>query len=81
MICPSSQTQIELSCTCRKGILPLDTTSDTGGPITRTVEDAVRVFQLLVGFDPDDPLTALAVDNEPLQNYTSYLKADLQVGA
>lgn len=59
--------------------MPLDTTSDVGGPIGRTVEDTVRVFQLLVGYDPDDALTSLALQNEVPSNYTSYLQAGLQV--
>ena len=59
--------------------MPLDVTSDVGGPIGRTVEDAVRVFQLLVGYDPDDALTSLALQNEVPNNYTAYLQPGLQV--
>ena len=64
---------------CRKGILPLDVTSDVGGPIGRTVDDVVRVFQLLVGYDPDDALTSLALQNDVPSNYTDYLQPGLQV--
>lgn len=63
----------------RNGILPLDITSDVGGPMGRTVEDTVRAFQLLVGYDPSDNLTELALTNPPLKNYTDYLQPGLDV--
>ena len=65
-------------CACRKGIIPLDVTSDVGGPIGRTVEDVARVFQLLVGFDPEDTLTSLAKENPPV-NYSASLVPGLSV--
>jgi aspartyl-tRNA(Asn)/glutamyl-tRNA(Gln) amidotransferase subunit A len=39
------------------GVLPLSPTLDTPGPITRSVEDAAIMLELLQGFDPLDPLT------------------------
>jgi aspartyl-tRNA(Asn)/glutamyl-tRNA(Gln) amidotransferase subunit A len=39
------------------GVLPLSPTLDTPGPITRSVEDAAILLELLQGFDPLDPLT------------------------
>jgi len=39
------------------GVLPLSTTLDTPGPITRSVEDAAILLELLQGYDPLDPLT------------------------
>ena len=39
------------------GVLPLSTTLDTPGPITRSVEDAALLYQLLLGEDPLDRLT------------------------
>lgn len=39
------------------GVLPLSTTLDTPGPITRSVEDAAIMLELLQGYDPLDPLT------------------------
>jgi aspartyl-tRNA(Asn)/glutamyl-tRNA(Gln) amidotransferase subunit A len=42
----------------RAGVYPLSRTLDSVGPLTRTVEDAARLFQVLAGSDPDDPSTA-----------------------
>jgi aspartyl-tRNA(Asn)/glutamyl-tRNA(Gln) amidotransferase subunit A len=48
------------------GVLPLSPTLDTPGPITRTVEDAALLYQLLQGPDPLDPLTLRHPVNDPL---------------
>ena len=39
------------------GVLPLSTTLDTPGPLTRCVEDAALLYNVLQGTDPHDPLT------------------------
>jgi Asp-tRNA(Asn)/Glu-tRNA(Gln) amidotransferase A subunit family amidase len=39
-------------------VVLLNLLADIAGPITRTVEDAVAVFQVIAGEDPDDPVTA-----------------------
>lgn len=44
----------------RSGMSSLVTPQDTPGPMTRTVEDAARLLDVLVGFDPEDPYTAAA---------------------
>lgn len=44
----------------RSGIIPLSHTQDTAGPLARTVEDAVTVFEALIGKDDDDAITAFA---------------------
>ncbi len=49
-----------MGLTSRAGVLPLSLTADIAGPIARTVEDAARVFQVIVGEDPNDPVTAAA---------------------
>ncbi len=41
----------------RSGIIPLYKRHDIGGPLARTVEDAVRVLQEIRGYDPDDLMT------------------------
>ena len=57
----------------RTGIVPLSLTQDTAGPITRTVEDAARVLDVLVGFDPADPVTARGVDQTPAEGYLAHV--------
>lgn len=60
---PSSHTALvgirsTMGLTSRDGIVPLNLYRDIGGPMARTVEDAVRVFDALAGPDPADPATA-----------------------
>ncbi len=61
-----------MGLTSRDGIVPLNLFRDIGGPMARTVEDAVRVFDVLAGPDPADPATD-GVDREP--DYLPYLDA------
>jgi amidase len=49
-----------MGLTSRGGVSPLSLLADIAGPMTRTVEDAVAVFQAIVGEDPDDPITLAA---------------------
>ncbi|MBS1856939.1 MAG: amidase [Acidobacteria bacterium] len=49
-----------MGLTSRAGVFPLSLLADIAGPMTRTVEDAARVFQVVVGPDPRDPVTAQA---------------------
>jgi amidase len=60
---PSSHTALvgirsTMGLTSRAGVIPLSYLADIAGPMARTVEDAVAVFQVIVGEDPDDPMTA-----------------------
>lgn len=61
-----------MGLTSRDGIVPLNLYRDIGGPMARTVEDAVRVFDVLAGADPADPATA-GVEREP--DYRAHLDA------
>jgi Asp-tRNA(Asn)/Glu-tRNA(Gln) amidotransferase A subunit family amidase len=45
------------------------------GPMTRTVEDAARLLDVMVGYDPEDPATAHGVGRAPA-SFTSLLAAD-----
>jgi len=46
-----------MGLTSRAGVVPLSVLADIAGPMTRTVEDAVAIFQVIVGEDPADPIT------------------------
>jgi aspartyl-tRNA(Asn)/glutamyl-tRNA(Gln) amidotransferase subunit A len=48
------------------GVLPLSPTLDTPGPMTRSVEDAAILLQVLQGADPLDPKTLGRRDAEPM---------------
>ena len=64
----------------RKGCNPLVGFQDTIGPMGRSVEDVARVFTVLAGFDPDDPLTyAWSVARAP-KSYLSTLVRDALAG-
>jgi len=56
----------------RRGVMPNSITQDTIGPITRTVEDAARMLDVMVGFDPTDPVTGYGVGRAP-RSYTDQL--------
>ncbi len=48
-----------------QGIFPLATSLDHVGPITKTVDDAAILLQILAGFDEEDPRSLMA----PVPNY------------
>lgn len=58
----------------RTGIIPYSLTQDTAGPITRTVEDAAKVLNVIVAYDAKDELTKLAENN--VIDYTKALKKE-----
>ncbi len=60
-----------MGLTSRDGIVPLNLTRDIGGPMGRTVEDVVRVFDVVAGSDPSDPVTREADARRP----ESYLES------
>ena len=65
----------------RKGAGTLVFFQDTIGPMTRTVTDAVHLFDSMVGYDPDDSLsTHYLAANAPM-SYLDALDADGLVGA
>ena len=65
---------------------PLNLLADIAGPMTRTLEDAVAVLQVIAGPDPDDPVTIAGSDvarafspgGHPaaIPNYLAALKVD-----
>jgi amidase len=64
----------------RYGMFPARPSTDTVGPLTRTVKDAAIVLDVIAGYDPNDPVTAYAVGNIPA-SYTSGLSPDGLKGA
>jgi amidase len=61
-----------MGLTSRDGIVPLELHNDIGGPMGRTVEDVARIFEVIAGYDPADPITAMSIDKIP-ENYTQFL--------
>jgi Asp-tRNA(Asn)/Glu-tRNA(Gln) amidotransferase A subunit family amidase len=69
-----------MGLTSRAGVMPLNLLADIAGPMARTVADAVAVFQVIVGEDPDDPTTA-AARGRATENYAAALQRDGLRGA
>ena len=69
-----------MGLTSRDGIIPLYLRNDIGGPMCRTVEDAVRVLEVIAGYDPNDPITEKC-KGKIAENYTQYLDKDGLKGA
>jgi amidase len=73
---PSSHTSLvgirsTMGLTSRAGIVPLFLNRDIGGPMARTVADAVALFGVVAGYDPADPITEAGQGKRP----DSYLKS------
>src|SRR5512145_2593652 len=50
------------------------------GPMSRSVEDLAKLLDIMVGYDPEDPLTARGVGQTP-ESYTSFLDKNGLKGA
>src|SRR4029453_4653189 len=57
------------------GIVPLFLDKDIGGPMARTVTDAVAIFDVLAGYNPADPVTA-ASQGKRADSYMKFLDKD-----
>src|ERR1700722_3153735 len=82
---PASHTSLvgirsTMGLTSRAGIVPLFLDRDIAGPLARTVADAVAVFDVIAGSDPDDPVTAPAQGKRPY-SYLDSLDKDGLKGA
>jgi len=69
-----------MGLTSRDGIVPLYLRNDVGGPMARTVEDAVRVLEVIAGYDPADPITKNCIDKVS-DDYMRFLDKDGLKGA
>jgi Asp-tRNA(Asn)/Glu-tRNA(Gln) amidotransferase A subunit family amidase len=69
-----------MGLTSRAGVFPLNLLADIAGPMARTVEDAARIFQVIVGPDPNDLVTESASAHLP-QDYLASLDRDGLRGA
>jgi len=67
-----------IGLTSRDGVIPLAFDRDIAGPMTRTVEDGARLFNVVAGYDPADPFTE-PDKREP--DYTAFLDVDGLNGA
>ena len=61
-----------LGLTSRDGVIPLYSDRDIAGPMTRTVEDGARLFDVVAGYDPADPVTELGRHRRE-EDYTAFL--------
>lgn len=80
IVCPANNNGIvgfkpTVGLISRRGIIPISSTQDTAGPMTRTVTDAALLLQVLAGNDPADAPTRDAGGHIP-DDYGSYLKRD-----
>lgn len=64
----------------RDGIMPFSATQDEIGPMTRTVEDAARMLEVMAGYDAADPITAFSAGHIP-PSYVAALHRDGLRGA
>ncbi len=64
-----------MGLTSRAGVIPLNFAADVAGPMARTVADAVEVFNVVVGSDAADSVTAQA-DAKREADYRKFIVTD-----
>src|ERR1043165_4650505 len=69
-----------MGLTSRAGVIPLSAAADIAGPMARTGADAVEIFNVVVGSDPADSVTAPA-DSKREPDYRKFLITDGLKGA
>ncbi|MFL6572242.1 MAG: amidase [Burkholderiales bacterium] len=72
-LCGTSAIKPTYARVSRAGAMPLSHSLDTVGPLTRTVEDAALIAQLISGPDPRDP----TCDPRAVPNYVSGLEVPI----
>lgn len=63
-----------LGLTSRDGVIPLSFDRDIAGPMTRTVTDGAKAFNVVSGYDPADSYTEAGKDHHE-SDYTVFLDA------
>ncbi|PWZ15689.1 putative amidase [Zea mays] len=82
ILCPSSLNSVvgikpTVGLTSRSGVIPITPLQDTIGPMCRTVSDAVRVLDVIVGYDElDAEATGAASKYIPHGGYTQFLRTN-----
>ena len=69
-----------MGATSRDGIIPLMLRNDIGGPFARTIEDAVRIYEVIAGYDPKDSITKRS-QGKIADDYLQYLSPNSLKGA
>jgi amidase len=64
----------------RNGVIPNSLTQDELGPLARTVTDAAQLLDVMVGYDPKDPITSFGIGKHPA-SYAAGLNANALKGA
>lgn len=64
-----------MGLTSRDGIVPLYLDRDVGGPMARSVADAVAVLDVIAGPDPADAVTESSRGRLPAEGYAASLRA------
>ena len=59
----------------RSGIIPYSFVQDAAGPVALTMTDAVKMLNVLMGYDPGDPATAWNI-GQVKGDYTLFLNAE-----
>ncbi|MGF1670660.1 MAG: amidase [Balneolaceae bacterium] len=80
IVCPSTANGIvgmkpTVGLWSRSGIIPISYTTDSAGPMTRTVRDAAIVLGAAAGIDPEDELTKES-EGKAYSDYTQFLSED-----
>lgn len=85
IVCPSGMNGIvgikpTVGLWSRTGIIPISSTQDTAGPMTRTVKDAAYLLGALTGVDNNDPTSTIS-EGKSKTDYTKSLVEDGLLGA
>jgi amidase len=81
IVCPSGMAGLvglkpTVGLVSRAGIVPISSSQDTAGPMTRSVADAAAVLSAIAGVDAADPATA-AAQGHIAQDYRQFLQGGL----